>query len=134
MKQTLKPNARAILGVVRAAKNHPTALEVYEQVRHERPHIGLATVYRLLHQLTQQGLLNELVQGSDGSRFDARTHRHDHAVCTTCGALLDIPLDVAISNEALQAAARSSGLELGSYEVRLYGRCASCQQGSITTT
>lgn len=130
MQKILKPNAQAIFDVVRAATNHPTALEVYERVRRERPGIGLATVYRILHQLTEQGLLSELEQGGEGSRFDARTRRHDHAICTSCGALLDIPRDVAISREALQEATRLSGIELGSYEVRLYGRCAACQEGS----
>ena len=133
MRKALKPNAQAIFDVVSAATNHPTALEVYEQVRRERLGIGLATVYRILHQLTEQGLLSELEQGSEGSRFDARTHRHDHAVCTSCGALLDIPRDVVISREALLEAARSSGIKLGSYEVRLYGQCATCQERSNDT-
>lgn len=127
MEQLFNANARAILEVVRDARDHPTVLEVYQRVRRARPRIGLATVYRVLHQLVEHGLVKELGHGADGSRFDANTQRHDHAICTICGALLDVPLDVDVSDEALQAAARSSGLEFGTYEVRLYGRCASCR-------
>src|SRR5437764_9012109 len=112
MEQLLNTNARAILDVVRTSHNHPTALEVYESVRRDRPRIGLATVYRILHQLTQQGLIKELGQDVESSRYDAKTHRHDHAICTECGALLDIPLNIQLSNEALQAAAQSPGRDL----------------------
>ncbi len=124
--KTLNANVQAVLDVVRATKQHPTALEIYEKVRHERPRIGLATIYRILHQLTQQGMIRAI--GETESRYDAHIERHDHAICTSCGALLDIPVEVTLTNEALQAAASAAGIELDSHEVRLYGRCAACQQ------
>jgi len=127
MDDTLNTNARAILDIVQGAKNHPTALEVYERVRRVRPHIGLATVYRVLHQLAEAGCIKELGRDSEGCRYDAHTERHDHAICTECGALLDIPLEVGISSEVLQAAAQAAGVVLSSHEVRIYGLCAACQ-------
>jgi Fur family peroxide stress response transcriptional regulator len=127
MEELLNTNARAILDMLRAAPRHPTALDVYESVRRARPRIGLATVYRILHQLTKHGLIREVEHGGECSRYDARTDRHDHAICTGCGALLDIPVDIQLSNEALQAAALATGIELGSHEVRIYGRCMACQ-------
>lgn len=68
--------------------------------------------------------------GNECSRYDARTLRHDHAICTVCGALLDIPVEIGVSNEPLQAAARAAGVELDSHEVRIYGRCSAC--GSLS--
>src|SRR5437660_12808844 len=127
MEDTLNANARAVLDVLRASDKHPTALEVYEAVRAMRPRIGLATVYRILHQLTQQGRISALGRDME-CRYDARTQRHDHAVCTECGALLDVPVDIRLSSETLQAAARAAGIELDSHEVRLYGRCMKCQR------
>ncbi len=127
MKETiLNANTQAVLDALRATDQHPTALEIYEEVRHERPRIGLATIYRILHQLTQQGVIKAI--GENESRYDAHIQRHDHAVCTTCGALLDIPVEINLAQEALQAAAHAAGIELDSHEVRLYGRCAACQQ------
>jgi len=130
MQDTLHTNARAVLDMLRAAKNHPTALEVYEVVRRTRPRIGLATVYRILHQLTQQGLIKELGHRDDCMRYDAQTQRHDHAVCTECGALLDIPMDVGVPGELLQAAAEAAGIELDTYELRIYGRCSACRRSN----
>ena len=127
MEEILNTNARAVLEVLRASQRHPTAFDVHEAVRRTRPRIGLATVYRILHQLTEQGFIKELAYGSGCSRYDACIRRHDHAFCTECGALLDIPQDVQMSIGALQAAAHSTDFELGSYEVRIYGRCTTCQ-------
>src|SRR3989441_10353583 len=130
MEHTLNTNAHAVLDVLRASQNHPTALEVYEAVRRVRPRIGLATVYRILHQLTEQGMITALGRDIE-CRYDARTQRHDHAVCTVCGALLDVPVDIRLSSEMLQAAALAVGIELDFHEVRIYGRCRNCQRNSI---
>lgn len=127
MDDTLNTNARAILDIVQGTENHPTALEVYERVRKVRPRIGLATVYRVLHQLAELGQIKELGRDTGSCRYDAHTERHDHAICTECGALLDIPLDVRVSSEALEAAAQAVGVVLTFHEVRIYGLCATCQ-------
>ena len=127
MKVKLNNNSQALLEFVRSTDRHPTAQEIYEAVRHVRPRIGLATVYRILRQLVQQGYIKEIGPDEQGSRYDGHISRHDHAVCTLCGALLDVPLEVAIPAEVLQAAARSTGIALTSHEVRLYGLCSSCQ-------
>ncbi len=126
MEKTLNANAKAVLETVQAIHTHPTALEVYTLVKQQRPRIGLASVYRILHYLVKKGSILEL-PGDEGSRYDGHTSRHDHAICRSCGALLDIPVDVVFSSQALQEAAHTIGLTLESHEVRLYGRCASCQ-------
>ena len=130
MEDLLNQNACAVLTVLRASTSHPTAQEVYDEVRHTRPRIGLATVYRILHQLSRQGVIKMWGYGSESARYDARTHRHDHACCTECGALLDVPTEIDLSRETLEQAARATGIEMGSHEVRIYGRCQSCQARS----
>jgi len=126
-KETLNTNAQAVLDVVRSITTHPTALEVYQLVKLVRPRMGLASVYRILGHLVAQEYIRELHQGDESSRYDGRTLRHDHGVCTVCGALLDLPLDVALSPQTLEDAALAAGIELHTHEVRIYGRCVSCQ-------
>lgn len=127
MEDILNQNARAVLAVLRASVSHPTAQEVYDEVRRTRPKIGLATVYRILHQLAEQGIIKVWGYGNASARYDARTHRHDHAYCTTCGTLLDVPVGIELSHEMLEQAARATGIEMGSHEVRIYGCCRNCQ-------
>jgi Fur family transcriptional regulator, peroxide stress response regulator len=127
MKEKLNENAQAVLDIVCAAHNHPTAQEIYEAVKNVRPRIGVATVYRILHQLVEQGYIKEVGHSGECCRYDGHISRHDHAVCTVCGALLDVPVEVSVPLEALQAAAQATGITLSSHELRLYGRCSSCQ-------
>ena len=130
MEDLLNANARAVLEALRKSGQHPTAQEVYDGVRQVRPRIGLATVYRILRQLAEQGVIKVWGYGSESARYDACTHRHDHACCTECGTLLDIPVEIKMSRAELEKAARATGLEMGSHEVRIYGRCQECQTKS----
>ncbi len=126
MKVTLNANAQAVLEVISAAHYHPTASDIYDEVREMRPKMGLASVYRILHTLVEQGYIRELRHTDDVCRYDAHTERHDHAICTQCGALLDVPIDIQVPQEALQQAAQAAGIELAGHEIRLYGRCHKC--------
>lgn len=126
LKSKLNSNAQAVLDTVHAVQNHPTALEIYEAVKRLRPNMGLASVYRILHHLVEQGYIKEVGRSEECNRYDGNVSRHDHAICTNCGALLDIPVDVAVPSEVLEQAAHAAGIELGSYEVRLFGLCPSC--------
>ncbi len=126
MKETLNTNAQAVLNTVRDSQRHPTAAEIYEEVRGARPRIGLASVYRILHNLVKQGYIKEVYADDETARYDGCVTRHDHAICTICGALIDVPVDVALSQEALQAAAQAAGIRLRSHELRLYGQCSVC--------
>src|SRR5437660_6330555 len=126
-KSTLNANARAVLEALRATGRHPTALEIHNEVRQVRPRIGLESVYRVLHQLAELGLIRETQGYENECRYDAHTRRHDHAICRECGALLDIPIDIPLPDEALKAAALSVGIELDTHEVRIYGRCGACK-------
>jgi Fe2+ or Zn2+ uptake regulation protein len=130
-KEKLNTNGQAVLDVVRSVDTHPTALEIYERVKRVRPRIGLASVYRILGYLVEQGYIKEISYGDASSRYDGRTKRHDHGVCTVCGALLDLPTDVDLSQQTLQNAAHVAGIELDTHEVRIYGRCAVCQASGL---
>ena len=135
MREKLNANAQAVLECVQKANRatvHPTALEVYETVKQKRPQIGLASVYRILHQLVESAHLKEVHDGEESCRYDSRTGRHDHAVCTQCGVLIDLPIDILVSEQILSDAAHAANIELNSHEVRLYGLCSLCKAQNMT--
>jgi len=132
MDDILNANARAVLAVLRGCGRHPTAQEIYDEVRLVRPRIGLATVYRILRQLAEQDMIKMWGYGSESARYDACMQRHDHACCTECGALLDLPVEIELPHAELEKAAQATGLAMGSHEVRIYGRCRDCQEKSGT--
>ncbi len=88
----LTPQRALVLDVVYHSDGHLTADEVYEQVRAQSPYVDLSTVYRNLVFLRQQGLLGELRLEGQPARFEAvrSGEEHHHAVCTTCGSMVEV--------------------------------------------
>src|SRR5688500_7355780 len=90
----LTPQREVVLRVIRDSKTHLTANEVFACAKAKLPTISFATVYNSLRYLKEAGHIGEIQFGNGASRFDAMTHRHDHALCTDCGALVDIDMEL----------------------------------------
>ena len=123
--ETLTPQRETVLRVIRESENHLTASEIYEAARRLRPTISYATVYNSLHYLKGSGLIREIHFGNAASRYDRETGRHDHAMCTRCGKLVDFDLDLA--NDLMRAAARRSGFKAETVHLTLHGLCPDCR-------
>lgn len=121
----LTPQRDAILRAVRESHAHLTASEVYESARQILPTISYATVYNSLRYLKDNGFISEIQFGNGASRYDAMTERHDHALCTICGKLVD--LDLELSDELMHLAARHSNFEPQSLQLTLKGLCENCR-------
>jgi len=113
-----------VLHVIRESDGHLTASEVFSHAKAKLPTISFATVYNSLRFLKEAGHIAEIQFGSGASRFDAMTHRHDHALCTGCGALVDIEMD--LPQELVQRAAEYSRFQPESLEFTLRGKCSDC--------
>jgi len=114
-----------VLDTVRRAQDHPTARDVYQRVRRRVPGIGFATVYRALNLLADHGQVLELQLGDEAvARYDGNVARHDHVVCSRCGAVADVSVE--LPEHATVEATAASGFAVDSYELRFSGRCPSC--------
>ncbi|HEX8773432.1 MAG TPA: transcriptional repressor [Pyrinomonadaceae bacterium] len=120
----LTPQRDAVLQVIRETDSHLTAGEVFEAARRRLPSISYATVYNSLRYLTEAGLVREINQGKGASRYDREMERHDHAVCTHCGKLVDF--DLPATTELMRAAARRSRFKPESVHLTLRGVCPDC--------
>jgi Fur family peroxide stress response transcriptional regulator len=120
----LTPQRDAVLQVIRETDAHLTAGEVFEAARRRLPSISYATVYNSLRYLTESGLVREINQGKGASRYDREMERHDHAVCTCCGKLVDF--DLPATMELMRAAARRSRFKPESVHLTLRGVCPDC--------
>jgi Fe2+ or Zn2+ uptake regulation protein len=110
--------------VIRNADCHLTANEVFLAAKQVLPTISFATVYNSLRYLKEAGHIAEITFGNGASRFDRITHRHDHAICTKCGTLVDIEME--IPAELIERAERSCSFKTDSIEFTLRGRCPDC--------
>jgi Fur family peroxide stress response transcriptional regulator len=118
----------AILQVIRESGEHLTANGVFENAKQILPGISFATVYNSLRYLKEAGQIAEISFGNGASRFDAITSRHDHAICTNCGKLVD--MEVELPAEVINFAAQFSKFKLESIELTLRGLCPECDKQS----
>jgi|SRR5215831_13148143 len=122
---TLTRQRQVVLEVVQAGDHHPTAAEVFDAARRRLPGISFATVYNSLRFLRDEGLVHEIKFGDGASRFDRETGRHDHALCSACGKLVDFDLPGTVA--LTQAAARASKFKAESIHLTLVGLCPNCR-------
>jgi len=113
-----------VLRVIRDANAHLTANEVFSAAKTLLPSISFATVYNSLRFLKEAGHISEIQFGNGASRFDRMTSRHDHAICTECGTLVDIEMEV--PPDILKRAAKYSRFKPESIEFTLRGKCPDC--------
>src|SRR4051794_7967225 len=113
-----------VLKVIREAPEHLTANDVFAAAKKRLPSISFATVYNSLRYLKEAGHIAEIQFGNGASRFDRMTSRHDHALCTRCGALVDIELK--LPTKLAAEAAEKSNFKPESLEFTLRGICPDC--------
>ncbi|MCI9123847.1 MAG: transcriptional repressor [Eubacterium sp.] len=118
----------SILQYLRSTKSHPTADTIYQNILTENPNISLGTVYRNLTQLTKLGEIQKLTFFDGPDRFDAAADPHYHFVCTKCGSIFDLDLDLySLSHINLLASHNFSGMVEG-HMTYFYGVCQQCME------
>lgn len=103
-------------------QRHLSAEDVYRILLNEHMDIGLATVYRVLTQFEQAGLLSRNNFESGKAIFELNEGKHhDHLVCLDCGRVEEF-FDSEIEQRQ-QNIARERGFALQEHALSLYGNC-----------
>ncbi|MDR1628748.1 MAG: transcriptional repressor [Oscillospiraceae bacterium] len=125
MKQRRNTKQRkTVLDTVITRKDHPSAEQVYEEVRRENPSISRGTVYRNLHLLVDENEVRQVkIPGVD--RYDWRREPHYHVLCTVCGRVTDVP--VAYRAELDRSLAEQTGYEIVGHRTVFEGVCPDCR-------
>ncbi|MCP4995431.1 MAG: ferric iron uptake transcriptional regulator [Gammaproteobacteria bacterium] len=104
---------------------HFTAEGLYDKLRQEGEDIGVATIYRVLTQCEQAGLVQRLQFEGGRAVFElADSHHHDHIVCVRCGHVEEFHDDVIEKRQ--QDIADKAGYKIEDHTMVLYGLCPSC--------
>jgi len=121
LKATL-PRIKILEVFQRTERRHMTAEDVFKALLAEGSDIGLATVYRVLMQFEQAGLLTRSNFESGKSVFELNEGaHHDHLVCLSCGRVEEF-FDSGIEQRQ-RAIATERGFELQDHALALYARC-----------
>lgn len=121
LKATL-PRIKILEVFQQAQQRHMTAEEVYKILLNDGSDIGLATVYRVLMQFEQAGLLirSNFESGKAVYELNQGEH-HDHLVCLDCGRVEEF-FDPEIERRQ-QDVAQSRGFALQEHALSLYAHC-----------
>jgi Fur family ferric uptake transcriptional regulator len=121
LKATL-PRMKVLALFETGTQRHMSAEDIYRHLTTEGIEIGLATIYRVLTQFEQAGLLirHHFEQGKAVFELNQGAH-HDHLVCMECGHVEEF-YDAEIE-ERQQRIARERGFEIQEHSLQLYARC-----------
>lgn len=120
------PQRQAILEYLLSTDSHPTAEEIYKQVKVRFPGVSLGTIYNTLNMLQENGYILELPCGDMSSRFDGNPVNHYHVMCSGCGKVVDFHTSLIDMDKM---AAEKTGFVIQTHNLVFYGTCPSCQQG-----
>jgi Fur family ferric uptake transcriptional regulator len=121
LKATL-PRLKILEVFQRGAQRHMTAEDVFRHLLEERSDVSLATVYRVLTQFEQAGILtrSHFESGKAVYELDEGQH-HDHLVCLDCGKVEEF-YDAEIEKRQ-NAVAEAKGFRIADHALSLYATC-----------
>jgi Fur family peroxide stress response transcriptional regulator len=149
--ETISPRVRQIMGSLKAAGhritpqrlailrqfadylNHPSVEKVYAAVKPDFPSTSLATVYKTVGLLKELGEAFEIGFGDGSNRYDVRLPRpHPHLVCLKCRCIIDI--DLGSLSHMTENLSKSTGFQIVSQRVDVYGICPDCRKTVCSET
>jgi Fur family transcriptional regulator, peroxide stress response regulator len=115
---------RAVFEAILERLDHPTAEQLYREVRRELPQISRMTVHRILGAFASLGLVAKTCHPGSAARFDPKVDQHHHLVCMDCGSIIDVE-DPRLDRLPLPKI-KPRGFQIHDFNVHFRGRCASC--------
>ena len=100
---------------------HPTAEEIFNDLKSEDPDISQATIYNNLNLFVKHKLVKELDFNMTSKRYEFYKKSHAHFICEVCGNIEDVEVDEMDYEKSL------SMYEIDNVEVTLRGICPECQ-------
>lgn len=106
-----------------SSRRHLSAEDIYRGLINAEPEIAFATVYRVLTQLSDAGILTSTHFESGKATFELNEGgHHDHMICVSCGAVVEF-YDKKIE-DLQEFIAQQHGFRLLSHSLALYGLCS----------
>lgn len=124
------PSRIAVLAVLEPVDGHLAVADIHQRVLDTTPDgtpvPDLATVYRTVTTLVDQGVLHALAVEGGVTTYGLAEEPHHHAVCTRCGTIIEVP--ATRLSAALKHAIEGSSFTLSEQAgLTLHGLCPDCQ-------
>jgi Fur family peroxide stress response transcriptional regulator len=118
------PQRIAICRIALNSRTHPSAQQVYDEVKKIHPTVSLATVYKTLEVLRDLELVQEINLPKGQARFDSYMNPHINLICLKCGNITD--LDDVTAKEITRKVAAATKFKPTGQRIDVYGICQKC--------
>lgn len=109
-------------------EGHFTPEDIYMSVKEEHPNIniGIATVYRTLTLLENEGIASSISFGAQGKKYELGLKKHhDHLICSNCGDIIEF-FDETIEAQQ-EKIANKYNFKMTDHTMKIVGLCEKCQ-------
>lgn len=117
----------AISAVIEAAHRPLSPQEILDAAKDAGAAIGIATVYRNLKLLVDEGIIQIVTLPGENPRYESAGHEHHHHFqCIACGRVFDVK-----GCPGNMKSLAPKGFTVERHELTLYGQCADCRTGAV---
>jgi Fur family peroxide stress response transcriptional regulator len=120
------PQRIAICRIALNSRVHPSAQQVYAEVKKIHPTVSLSTVYKTLEVLADLELVQEINFPRGQARFDSYMNPHINLICLKCGSITDLD-DITVKEITKRVAAVTKFKPTGQ-RMDVYGICQKCSR------
>ena len=113
-----------ILETLKEYPIHPNANQLVQLIVNKHKDFSVATVFRNLKQLAEEGIIKKIDGLDNTTHFDHNTHQHYHFLCKKCGKIYDVSDNIA--PELIKKAESETGFIIEEHDIVLQGICKSC--------
>lgn len=117
-----KPVLPALLLKELEKKHLISALELQAVLKQKGKSFNKTSVYRALEQLIDQGKICKQVLDGTEAVYELRSHHHDHAICTNCQKIQEIPCVISTNKLNLDK------FQIDHHHMNVYGICDDCMK------
>lgn len=104
-------------------RTHPTADDIYKDLKSKDPILSQATVYNTLNLFVKNNIVSELDFNQSRKRYDFYQKHHAHFICGRCGDILDLNIDIDnLKFDGLE------GYEINNVDLTIRGICPNCRK------
>lgn len=113
--------------------NHMTVDDIFKLINAQDSQISIATVYRNLKLLEEQGSVKKVFVSDDSTAYyelaeNSTSHSHHHLICRQCGAIIDFEEDLLDALEKMIEVTK--GFQIQDHRVAFYGICKQCSESN----
>lgn len=114
---------QSILEMVRNSEGHLTAEEAFLLAKKKKIDVSMASIYRILGKLADDGLIRRFSVAGGADVFDKTLDEHEHLICSKCGKVKDIHI-----KDLKKKLVKEVGVEISDYELSINYICDDCKK------